>query len=259
MILILRGHIRSAFNNNQLNNLVKEIYKIDNDLKIYIHTWNIFSSNISWREVNVDNTIVITEKVFDYFNEFRNIIKMIIIDDDKKIKLVGKTDGFVCDTLMPVKGWKNYWYGKYKLIYNMYNVYNLCNILNVYNIYNPIKNIIRKNEVIVNMRFDILNNSNSFNHDIIINFIKSNSKRMFLRNHFLYDNEFTGCDNIYVGNIDTMFKLNRIFFYNLDLIEKNNIGLKNQEFLVMRINDKLSIKSDTEKRYVSKVNLVNKN
>ncbi len=243
MILILRGHIRSAFDNNQLINLIKEIYTIDKDLKIYIHTWNIFSSNLSWRSINQDNRIVTTQIIFDYFNDLASLIKMIIIDDDTKIQLIGKTEGIVCNSLMPIKGWKNYWYGKYKLIYNMYNIYNLCNIYNLYNIYNPKPNIIQKNEMIINMRFDILNNSNSFNHNLIINFIKKNYTQIFIINKFLADSEFTGCDNIYLGNIDTMFKLSRIFFYNLDIIEKNNMELKNQEFLVMRINEKIIVKN----------------
>ena len=198
MILILRGHIRSAFDNNQLLNLIKGIRILDNDLKIYIHTWNIFSSNLSWRPVNQNNTVVTTEIIFDYFNDVKDLIKMIIIDDDTQIKLIGKTVGVMCNTLMPIKGWKNYWYGKYKLIYNMYNIYNMCNIYNLYNIYNPKANIIRKNEMIINMRFDILNNSNSFNHNLIINFIKNNCTKIFVRNKFLYDYEFTGCDNIYL-------------------------------------------------------------
>lgn len=239
MILILRGHIRSAFDNNQLFNLIKAIYTIEKDLKIYIHTWNIFSSNLSWRYINQNNTIVTTQSIFDYFNELRHLIKMIIIDDDQEIKLKGKTDGVICDTLMPIKGWKNYWYGKYKIIYNMYTVYNMCNIYNIYNMFQPKRNIIGKNEMIINMRFDILNNSNSFNHSIILNFIRYNCKKIFTINKFLYESEFLGCDNIYVGNIDTMFKLARIFFYNLDIIMKNNMELKNQEFLVMRINEKI--------------------
>jgi hypothetical protein len=233
MILILRGHIRSAFDNKQLINLIKAIYTIDSDLKIYIHTWNIFSSNLSWRPVKQDNTIVTSHIIFDYFNELSHLIKMIIIDDDNEIKLKGKIDGVVCNTRMPLKGWKNYWYGKYKIMYNMYRVYNICNMCNI----KP--NIVEKNEMIINMRFDILNNSNSFNQYLILNFIRYNYKKNFKKNKFLYDKEFMGCDNIYLGNIYTMFKLSRIFFYNLDIIMKNNMGLKNQEFLVMRINDKI--------------------
>jgi hypothetical protein len=239
MILILRGHIRSAFDNNELINLIKAIYKFEKDLKIYIHTWNIFSSNLSWRPINQNNTIVTPQIIFEYFNELSHLIKIIIIDDDNEIKLHGKTDGVVCNTLMPLKGWKNYWYGKYKLIYNIYNVFNICNMYNTYHMFDPKPNIIAKNEMIINMRFDILNNSNSFNDNIIINFIKNNSKKIFKRNQFLDKDEFTGCDNIYLGNIYTMFKLARIFFYNLDIIMKNNMELKYQEFLVMRINDKI--------------------
>ncbi len=247
MILILRGHIRTAFDNDKLINLIKQIYTIDNDLNIYIHTWNIFSNNISWRQINQDNRMVTKDIIFNYFNDLRHIIKIIIIDDDKYIKLIGKTDGIICNTMMPIKGWKNYWYGKYKIIYNMYNIYKMTNIYNLYNMYDTKPHIIRKNEIIINMRFDILNNSNSFTDNMIINFIKNNIKTIFIKNKFLFDQEFTGCDNIYLGNIDTMFKLCQTFFYNLDIIEKNNMELKHQEFLVMRINEKILIKNDKYK------------
>ena len=60
-----------------------EIYKIDNNLQIYIHTWNIFSNNISWRKIEADNKIVTKEIIEDYFNILSRLIKHIIIDDDR--------------------------------------------------------------------------------------------------------------------------------------------------------------------------------
>lgn len=49
MILILRGHIRDSFNNTNLYDLVKDIVNIEPNIKIYIHTWNIFANSLSWR------------------------------------------------------------------------------------------------------------------------------------------------------------------------------------------------------------------
>ena len=49
MILIIKGHIHNTFENNNLLNLIKSINEINENLKIYIHTWNIFTSNINWR------------------------------------------------------------------------------------------------------------------------------------------------------------------------------------------------------------------
>ena len=119
MILIIRGHIRKSFNNLDLFNLVKSIYNINKNLKIYIHTWNIFSSNISWRNVTYNNRIVTKDIIYKYFRELKYLIQHIIIDNDKDIKLIGNTQGNISSTLMPVIGWKNYWYGKYQIINHM--------------------------------------------------------------------------------------------------------------------------------------------
>ena len=66
MILIIRGHIRKSFTNTDLLNFIKEIYNIEPDLKIYIHTWSIFSNNISWRTLEIDDTCVTKEIFYDY-------------------------------------------------------------------------------------------------------------------------------------------------------------------------------------------------
>jgi hypothetical protein len=121
---------------------------------------------------------------------------------------------------MPIIGWKNYWYGKHKLIDYLYNLK------------------IDDNEMIVNFRFDIFNNSNNFNETTIINFIKNNSKKIFTKNIFLFNDEHhNGIDNIYIGNINTLYKLTNNFFYELDDILIKHNDTVNQEKLVYRIND----------------------
>ena len=192
------------------------------DLKIFIHTWSIFANNISWRHINVDNQNVTNEIIYDYFDDLKHLIKHIIIDDDTKIELFGNLSGNVSITPMPIVGWKNYWYGKYKIIDYIYNKH------------------IDENEMIVNYRFDIMNNSNNFDEISIINFLKSNSEINFKKNIFFFDDDnHFGIDNIYVGNILTMYKLIKKFFYELDDILSKNIDTKHQEFLVYRINSTL--------------------
>ena len=42
----------------------------------------------------------------------------------------------------------------------------------------------------------------------LIDFIKNNSEVIFAKNAFIFDNEQNfGIDNIYMGNIETMYKL----------------------------------------------------
>jgi hypothetical protein len=220
MILILRGHIRNSFETKKLYNLVKNIHIIFPDLKIFIHTWNIFASNISWRKITVNEQNVTDKIIYDYFDDLKHLIKKIIIDDDSKINLIGNLCGNINNSLMPIIGWKNYWYGKYKIIDYLYNMN------------------IDENEMIVNCRFDVMNNSNSFDEVRIINFIKNNSKIIFTKNIFLFDDEgHNGIDNIYIGNINTLYKLISKFFYELDDILIKDNDTKYQERLVYRINN----------------------
>jgi hypothetical protein len=226
MIIIIRGHIRNSFETKELYNFIETIYNFFPDLKIFIHTWNVFSNNISWREININNNIVNEEIIHNYFDKLSKCIKHIIIDDDANIKLIGNVCGNINNGLTPIVGWKNYWYGKYRIINYIYNK----NINNNFNM---------NDEIIINTRFDIMNNSNNFSQDLLINFIKNNFETNFTKNVFLFDYEFYGIDNIYIGNINTMHKLTNKFNCDLDNILMNNSGVKNQEFLVYRINSSL--------------------
>lgn len=81
--------------------------------------------------------------------------------------MIGNILGKINNGPMPIIGWKNYWYGKHKIIDYLYNNMNIDD-----------------NEMIVNFRFDILNNSNSFNKEIIINFIIKNNEMIFTKTNF---------------------------------------------------------------------------
>ncbi len=220
MILVLRGHLRNSFENKNLYDLVNQIYQNHNDLKIYIHTWNIVANNISWRKIESNHTIVSIQNIYDYFDDLASLIKHIIIDDDSQIKLIGNVTGNVGKSPMPLIGWKNFHYG----IYSILNHIIMTNI--------------DKNELIINTRFDILNNSNSINKNIILSFIKSNlDVSNIKKNIFLYNIAFCGCDNIYIGNIYTMHKLSYLMNFHLDEIIKKYPDVGNQELLVFYEND----------------------
>ena len=118
MIIILRGHIRTSFNYTTLYNFIKNIYEQYKDIEIYIHTWNIFQNNLSWRKVQNNNNLVTVKLIENYFHDIKHLIKKIIIDDDKKIQLNGNLNGLINGSLSPIKGWKNYIY--YNTIKNKY-------------------------------------------------------------------------------------------------------------------------------------------
>ena len=222
MILIIRGNVRNSFENDNLYNLVKSIYDIENNVKIYIHTWNIFANNISWRYLEENTCIISEDFIYDYFKNLRHLIKDLIIDDDTNIELVGKLNGNIGTSNMPLLGWKNYWYGKYKIVKHIY------------------EKGTNLDDVVVNFRFDILENSNSQLFSDIINFVQNNKeKNNIKKNIFLNDYEFNGLDNIYIGNMYTMYKLTHLFHYFVDDFLAQDNFIYHQEYLVFRINEQL--------------------
>lgn len=222
MILIIRGHIRNSFYTSDLFNTIESIYNLDNNLKIYIHTWHIFANNISWSPKNhyMNYTLVTNEIIYTYFGKFKNLIEKIIIDNDSNIKLIGNLKGNINNGKSPLIGWKNYWYGKYQIIKYI----------------NDEK--INENEIIINLRFDINNNSHSFFKEDIIIFIKQNINNKFKKNILIENNVLSpGIDNIYIGNINTMYNISYHFFHFLDDILNKYNHIINPETLVFLINN----------------------
>jgi len=68
-----------------------------------------------------------------YFNQ-NGVIKgkaVITYADDSKINLIGNLYGNINNGPMPIIGWKNYWYGKYKIINYLHeNIENKVKLLN---------------------------------------------------------------------------------------------------------------------------------
>ena len=93
--------------------------------------------------------------------------------------------------------------------------------------------------MIINTRFDVLSNSFSFNESILLGLIIKNVNTIFTKNIFLKDTYFSGIDNFYIGNINTMYKLINHFHYNLDEILIRNKILNGQEHLVYLENNYL--------------------
>jgi len=212
MILLLRGHIRDSFDNNDLYNLVADISDIVDNLEIHIQTWNIVQSNISWREIEQDNTIVNEYLIQNYFRRLN--IKIIIILDDSQIKLIGETSGFVCNTKMPLGGWKNMIYGIYQGIKNIKEYYK------------------DQEHIVLNMRFDVLRNSFGFKKKQILDFVEANCEIVPKINVFLKNEPFLGCDNAFIGSINTMHGLIYRLHSTLDDILKNYPDIFHQEYIV---------------------------
>jgi hypothetical protein len=220
LIIILRGHIRNSFTDNKLYDLIKEISQNYNIL-IYIHTWNIQQSNISWRPIDKIDNIITNELINNYFiktgdKDLSLFIKNIIIEDDKNIKLNGNLEGII-GAGCPILGWKRY-------IYSLYQITNY------------VRNF-SNNEFIINLRFDIFSNSNNITKNQILELINNNYNIIFKKNIFIYDTLTYGIDNVICGNSETMYKLFKYFNENLDYIISKNKSIKNQEFLLFLENE----------------------
>lgn len=222
MIIIIRGHIRNSFNDDRLHNMIR-VLSLMADIKIYIHTWNVFQSSLSWRKIQEDKRETNKRLICEYFGEMTQYIKHIIIDDDTKIELNGKTDGFINGGPCPIKGWKNYWYGQYRIIDYIKNE----SITNESLIFEPI----------LNTRFDLFSNSNNIVPQIVTKFARAYKDKQFQKNEFLSKQACNGIDNLFIGNLFTQHKLISNFHYNLDNLVKQLPHTINQERLVFYLNE----------------------
>lgn len=224
MLILLRGHVRDSFRHQTLYEFLKVLSTMTS-IEIYIHTWNIIQSGISWRHLNEDPTAVTEDLIRQYFKDLSPFIKHIMIEDDKHIPLIGKKEGTVCRGPCPLVCWKNYWYGQFRAIQYI----NSCKE--------------NKNEVILNMRMDLFNYTHNryFNMGSVKSFVTMHlNNSNFQKNVFLKDHKIYGIDNGYMGSIHTMYKLIYHFHYHLDEIVERNSQLINQEYMVFDENNRIS-------------------
>lgn len=221
IVLILRGHIRNSFKDDKLLIFVKTLTRLFN-VYVYAHTWNIYTSNLSWRILEEDNRIVNSDCIQSYLSDSGCIIKSIIIEDDNKINLIGDLCGNIFSSSLPKICWKRMWYGKYNIIKTI----------------NDDKD--NENRIIINTRFDLFNNSCSnisLNEiiDLVTNIDFPIDKNIF----FKESSQLIGVDNCYIGSVHTMYLLAKNFHEELDKLDKIYKHINNQESVVYYENNRL--------------------
>ena len=229
IIIILRGHIRDSFDNNKIYKYISylsNIYK----LYIFIHTWNVKSNNISWRNIEKNNSIVNEDIITNYFKNIN--IQKIFIDDETNVHLIGNVIGNINTTLMPIKGWKYMWYGIYKIsnyILNNINKYDLD--VNTYTL---------------NIRLDYFTNStiNQYNLNDLNSLYNFNSNDIQFMKNILHKNALYGIDNIYFGKFYKIYYTAKLFHSNLDYIIECFEDIHCQERLVYILQKYINIYSD---------------
>jgi hypothetical protein len=206
--LVLRGHIRSSFENNKLYMFVKSLCNMY-DVDIYIHAWHIIQNSISYRRMKQINTSVTTGTILEYFQDIP--IKRIIIENDLKIKLIGNISGNICNTNVPTIGWKNMWYGIHSAIEQVPNDVYSTVILTRFDYFNLV---------------DVLHTSIPDSLQTVQNSLQSDKIL------FAIHSESVGVDNFYCGNILLMKQLIREFHTNLEEICLKYKDIRTQEKLV---------------------------
>jgi len=222
VILLLRGHIRGSFEDNKLFNFVSKLSNNYN-VKLYIHTWNVYSSNLSWREVNENTNNVTVLDIETYFSGLIDSIQRIVIDDDSNIVLLGDVTGKIYSTRLPKLAWKRMWYGINKIV-------------------EIIRAIEDGETLIINTRFDLFDNSNSYKDiNVLINLINRNLHKKLEKNVFLTENslDLIGIDNFFLGNSGTMYRLVNNFHTNLDNLHNYYRKIYYQEVTVFYENNLL--------------------
>ena len=110
MKLILRGHIRNSFTNDTLKNLFASLLDKIPNIKVYVHSWNVVQSSLSWRGMEEDRTEVTPDMVAEYLDVGENL-RRVVVEDDRNVRVPGRATGTVASTPCPIKGYKLMFYG----------------------------------------------------------------------------------------------------------------------------------------------------
>lgn len=227
--VIIRGHIREAFSNNDLRDFImvlKETY----NTRIFIHTWAEKNGSRSWKEnykfkknkdlneqKKQDTTPVTINMIEEYFINIE--LAHIMIENDQNLTLVGQKDGLICKSLCPIIAWKNMWAGRYNLIH-------------------AINNLVKPDSTVLEFRFDLFSISNSCNSLFTVNSVYEKCKN--LKTSFMEDKPkcfstryICGLDNFMIGSFKQLFDLITWFHTDLDNIIALYPNVEAQEFLVL--------------------------
>jgi len=213
--IFIRGHERNSFKKEYMRIFLEKI-DMFYDFDLYIHTWNVSEAKMSWRTLDYSNLRKIDERcIRDYFYKFNDKLKLVIIDDDRNIKLEQTTDGTLMNTPMKKLPWKNMWYGKKRLIDSISEPIEYKFILNTR--FDYFCRIHDKNEDPIKSMDSIISNI-FWNHDEnFFGFINQSTLDLY-NSDIDYSNKqkYGAVDNMYVSNYENMKNLIYWFHFHLD-------------------------------------------
>lgn len=224
MNFILRGHVRSSFNDRSLLGLL-EIASRKFDIKIYAHTWNVVQNSISWRRIEDVPNKVDEGSVRNYLSGLD--VRWVSVDDDKCIRHVGKTEGNIGRTPCPVLGWKNMYWGIVKAA-------------------NAVADNESPESLTVQTRFDLLSNPFAPSTAEVLAFLSREHKSIVAgpkeeRIRFLHMRCFLGVDNIYMAKAEDIRRFVSYMYYDMDRILHEHKHTYHQEHIAFHERKSLSM------------------
>lgn len=212
--IVLRGHIRSSFEDDRLRSLLSDMAERF-ETRIYAHTWNIVQNSLSWRGLNEVRRDVDQGMVSKYLSGCG--VRSVAVDDDSQISHVGSVEGNIGRTRCPVLGWKNMYWGKLAAM-------------------RAVCDVEPHDSITLQMRFDILSNPFSPSRVEILDFLErdygviekgpGDERLRFLKMHC-----FMGVDNIYMARAIDMLRFTSYMYYDMDRILHIHRGTINQEHI----------------------------
>lgn len=236
MKLILRGHIRKSFKDSALKKLVHSILEHIPDIGIYIHSWNVVQSSLSWRRMEEDRTEVTTEMIAEYLGIGENL-QRIVVEDDSGVVIPGRTEGTVASTPCPIRGYKLMFYGMMRGS-------------------EMVLEDSEPDELVVQTRFDILSGWARMTKERIVDFLEARpdngepirflirpgenerDRRLRLdrwrRHGSEYEQHWTvGVENTFMATASNMNRFLSHMYYKFDEVESKYKRANHQEWLPM--------------------------
>lgn len=215
MWLLLRGHVRTAFDRPDLVQCLLQCVREMPDLRIVLHSWNVISTSLSWRNVAANHTPVHESWLLAQLpEEVRARVVACRVDAEDRIVLHGSVTGMVCRSTMPRLGWKRYIAGMWTALETMIPT--------------------SEDMSVVSMRFDLFNNSNSLTLAEVMSFLQAH--RDWRDPHRLsFARPKCGLDNLFVGGLPAMRWVIRRLHWQLDHVMHMYPAIINQECLVKHV------------------------
>ena len=211
--VLLRGHIRKSLDNPKLIEFLR-LLETKFNIDLYLSTWSVSEAKKSYRALEVPRPVTLDE-LTKYFNGQN--IKNISIHNSEDVKLPGRLDGNLTPKCnMPIQGWKNFlWIINNGLSHIPINIHY---------------------DFVFSTRFDLFEIIQTTQHNINPNSIlewmtQQNKPKTIV---FFKDTEFTGVDNLFLGDLLFLNNFSSKLLYKLDEILQQYPEENHQEYIFYR-------------------------